>query len=161
MFNISIWLPIWLPSPYTTGCSQDNHDISWLFASWLPCWGLNLIIQPYQIQLIIQLYQLVIKMFDCSYSYFYQLNQSIISPFKQTLFHLEKFQLLLQVSIHFVYSYHPSKWQCLLAGKSSLWMTIFAFLAMITGILYTTDSKIHCLNAALFSIAFCSRYHVD
>ena len=36
MFNISIWLPIWQPSPYTTGSSQDNHDISGLLASWLP-----------------------------------------------------------------------------------------------------------------------------
>ena len=27
MFNISIWLPTWLPNPYTTGSSEDDHDI--------------------------------------------------------------------------------------------------------------------------------------
>ena len=39
MFNISTWLS----SPYTPGSSQDNNDISWLLASWLPLAGSNLI----------------------------------------------------------------------------------------------------------------------
>ena len=37
----------------------------------------------------------------------------------------------------------------------------FAFHVMITRVLYAIDSKIHCLNAALFPIAFWSRYQVD
>ena len=37
----------------------------------------------------------------------------------------------------------------------------FCLLATITRILYAIDSKIHCLNVALFSIAFCSRYQVN
>ena len=160
MFRISICLPIWLPSPYTTGYFQDNHDKSWSLASCLPHWGSNLIIQPLQIQLVLRLYQLVVQIIDYPYSHFYQLNWSIISRFKQTFFCLEKFRLLLQVFIHFTCNSHPLKWQCLLAWSFFLWMTIFAFLATITKILYPIHSKIR-LNAALFSTAFWSRYLVD
>ena len=88
------------------------------------------------------------------------MNRSIISPFEQTLFCLEKFRLLLQVSILFVCNYHPLKWQCFIAWSFFLWMTIFAILETITRILYVINSKICCFNAALFSIAFSSRYQV-
>ena len=160
MFRISICLPIWLPSPYTTGYFQDNNDKSWSLASCLPHWGSNLIIQPLQIQLVLRLYQLVVQIIDYPYSHFYQLNWSIISRFKQTFFCLEKFRLLLQVFIHFTCNSHPLKWQCLLAWSFFLWKNIFAFLATITKILYPIHSKIR-LNAALFSTAFWSRYLVD
>ena len=115
---------------------------------------------PRQIQLLIRLDELFIKMFGYLYSHFYQMNWSIISSFEQTLFCLEKFRLLLQVSILFVCNYHPLKWQYLIVGSFFLWMTIFAILETITRILYVINSKICCFNAALFSIAFCNRYQV-
>ena len=126
MFNLLIWLSMWLP------CSLSRWSWYILTACFMvPSLG----IEPHHSLLSGSTSDRTLSTGHTNYvySHFYQLNWSIIFPFKQTLFCLEYFQLLLQISIHFVCNY-PLKWQCLLAGCIFLWMTIFAFLAMVTRI---------------------------